>query len=116
MYQYRVERVTRLWAGDQLQVALDLGFHLKGRVNINLEGVECPEIGEFIDGIDVGLAARDFAMGWFREKAQPWTVITRSKVRGTENTWVATILDATGGNLSDALLSGGYARATATEV
>lgn len=116
MYQYRIERITRLWAGDRLQLKIDLGFHFSGKININLEGVECPEIGEFVDGMDVGLAAREFTMKWFSEKVQPWTVITRAKVRGSENTWEATILDATGGSLSDALLSGGYARTTTTEV
>lgn len=116
MYQYKIEQIIRLSAGDRMQVKVDLGFHIKARVNITLEGVQCPEIGEFIDSIDVGLVARDFTMKWLSEKVQPWTVITRQKIRGSENTWIATILDATGGNLSEALLSGGYARATATEV
>lgn len=109
MYQYRIERVTRIPAGDQLELVVDLGFHLTGKINIILEGVECAEIGEFMDGKDIGLAARDFVVQWFREKPQPWTVITRGKVRKTENTWVATILDSTGGALSDALVTGGYA-------
>jgi hypothetical protein len=112
MHQYRIERITRIRSGDQLQMIVDLGFNLTGKVNIVLEGVECPEIGEFVDGKDVGLAARDFVVTWFREKNPPWTVITRHKVRGTENTWVATILDAQGGALSDALLGGGHATAT----
>lgn len=109
MYQYRIERVTRISAGDQLELVVDLGFHLTGKINVILEGIECAEIGEFVDGKDVGLAARDFVVQWFREKAQPWTVITRNKVRKTENTWVATILDAQGGALSDALVSAGHA-------
>jgi hypothetical protein len=115
MYQYHIERITRIRGGDHLEVKVDLGFHIKSRINIILEGIECPEIGEFVDGKDVGLAARDFVVGWFQQKPQPWTVITRQKVRGTENTWTATILDATGGSLSDAILAGGHARATATE-
>lgn len=109
MYQYRVDRITRIPAGDRIEMIVDLGFHFSGKVNIVLEGIECPEIGEFVDGKDVGLAARDFVVTWFREKPQPWTVITRRKVRGTENTWVATILDAQGGALSDALVSAGHA-------
>lgn len=112
MHQYRIERITRIRAGDQIQMVVDLGFNLTGKVNIVLEGIECPEIGEFVDGKDVGLAARDFVVTWFREKHQPWTVITRQKVRGTENTWIATILDAQGGALSDALLGAGHATST----
>lgn len=112
MYQYRIERITRIRAGDQLEMIVDLGFHFTGKINVILEGVECPEIGEFIDGKDVGLAARDFVVTWFREKAQPWTVLTRRKVRGTENTWVATVLDAQGGALSDALIGAGHATGT----
>lgn len=109
MHTYRIDRVTRIRAGDRLELIVDLGFHFTGKINIILEGVECPEIGEFEGGKDVGLAARDFVVQWFREKAQPWTVITRRKVRGTENTWIATILDAQGGALSDALLGEGHA-------
>jgi endonuclease YncB( thermonuclease family) len=109
MYQYRVERVTRIPAGDQVDVIVDLGFHMSAKVHIILEGIECPEIGEFEDGRDVGLAARDFVVQWFREKPQPWTVISRKAVKGQRNTWVATILDSTGGSLSDALVSGGHA-------
>jgi hypothetical protein len=112
MHQYRIERITRIRSGDQLQMVVDLGFNFTGKVNIVLEGVECPEIGEFVEGKDVGLAARDFVVSWFREKPQPWTVITRHKVRGTENTWIATILDAQGGALSDALLGEGHATST----
>lgn len=112
MYQYRIDRVTRIRAGDRLEMIVDLGFNFSGKVNIILEGIECPEIGEFIEGKDVGLAARDYVVGWFREKPQPWTVITRRKVRGSENTWIATILDATGGSLSDALLGEGHATST----
>lgn len=109
MYQYRIERVTKIRAGDRLELIADLGFHMTGKINVVLEGIECPEIGEFVDGKDVGLAARDFVVSWFREKPQPWTVITRHKVRGTENTWVATILNAHGGALSDDLVAGGHA-------
>lgn len=114
MYQYRVERITRIGAGDKLQMVVDLGFHHTGRINVVLEGIECPEIGEFVDGVDVGLAARDFVVQWFREKPEPWTIITRRKVRGSENTWVATVLDAEGGALSDALLGAGHATSTET--
>lgn len=112
MFQYRIDRITRIRAGDRLEMTVDLGFHMTARINVLLEGVECPEIGEFVDGKDVGLAARDFVVQWFREKAQPWTAITRRKVRGTENTWIATVLDATGGALSDALVGAGHATST----
>lgn len=108
VYQYRVERITRIPSGDQLEMTVDLGFHFSGKINITLEGVECPEIGDFENGVDVGLAARDFVVGWFREKPQPWTVITRRAVKGQRNTWVATVLDSTGGSLSDALVSAGH--------
>jgi hypothetical protein len=108
MWQYKIDRVTRIGAGDRLTAVVDLGFHMTARINIILEGVECPEIGEFEDGKDVGLAARDFVVSWFREKPAPWTVITRQKVRGTENTWIATILDANGGALSDELVRSGH--------
>ncbi len=112
MYHYRIDRVTRIRSGDSLEITVDLGFYITGKINIVLEGIECPEIGEFVDGKDMGLAARDFVVEWFRENAQPWTVITRSKVRGSENTWVATILDTQGGSLSDALLGAGHATDT----
>lgn len=112
MHQYHIEAITRIRAGDSLEMTVDLGFHLTARINVLLEGIECPEIGEFVAGKDVGLAARDFVVQWFRDKPQPWTAITRRKVRGTENTWEATILDATGGALSDALVGEGHATST----
>jgi hypothetical protein len=109
MHQYRVERITRIPSGDRLEMIIDLGFHTTTKIGVMLENIECPDIGEFVDGKDIGLAARDFVVQWFREKPQPWTVITRRKVRGTENTWEATVLDATGGALSDALVSARHA-------
>jgi endonuclease YncB( thermonuclease family) len=112
MNQYRIDRITRIPSGDQLEMIADLGFYVTAKIKVVLEGIECPEIGEFVDGKDIGLVARDFVVTWFREKPQPWTVITRQKMRGTENTWVATILDAQGGALSDALLGAGHATST----
>lgn len=112
MNQYRIERITRIPAGDQLEMIVDLGFHQTTKIYVILENIECPEIGEFENGKDIGLAARDFVVNWFREKSQPWTVITRRSVKGLRNTWIATVLDSEGGALSDALLGGGHATTT----
>lgn len=112
MNQYKIDRVTRIPSGDRLEMIVDLGFFVTTKINVVLENAECPEIGEFEAGKDIGLAARDFVVQWFREKPQPWTVITRRAVKGQPNTWVATILDATGGALSDALVSAGHATNT----
>jgi hypothetical protein len=51
MYQYKVEKVTRLKGTNQVTAVLDLGFSIKMKVTFKLGRIEAPDF-DFTSDID----------------------------------------------------------------
>jgi hypothetical protein len=101
MYQYKVEKVTRLKGTNQVTAVLDLGFAIKMKVSFKLGRIEAPEF-DFNSDVDPEIQVRNFIFKWF--KAAPKPLYVQMDKNG-EGSYVAEVLDRDGRNLADSLSS-----------
>lgn len=99
MYQYKVERVTRLKGTNQVTAILDLGFSIKTKVSFKLGRIEAPEF-DFSSDVDPEVAVRNFIFQWFKASPKPLYV---HMDKNSEGTYVAEVLDNNGRVLADDL-------------
>ncbi len=98
MYQYTIEKVTRLANTDTVTAVLDLGFSIKTKVTFKLDRIEVPEL-DFTADKDPEVAIRSFIVRWFKTAPKPLYVQMRKE--GKE--YVGEILDKNGRNLANDL-------------
>ena len=99
MYQYRVERVTRLKGTNMVTAVLDLGFSIKMKVTFKLGRIETPDF-DFSSDIDPEVKVRNFIFKWFKTSPKPLYV---QMDKNEEGMYVAEVLDRDGRNLADDL-------------
>lgn len=103
MYQYRIEKVTRLKGTDQVSAVLDLGFSVKLKVTFKLGRIEAPELDfnsmNFGD-VDPETQIRNFIFQWIKTSPKPLYV---HMDKNSEGVYVAEVLDKNGRNLADDL-------------
>ena len=99
MYQYKVERVTRLKGTNVVTAVLDLGFSVKMKVTFKLGRIEAPDF-DFSSDIDPELKVRNFIFQWFKSAPKPLFV---QMEKNSEGGYVAEVLDRNGHNLADDL-------------
>jgi hypothetical protein len=99
MYQYKVERVTRLKGTNQVTAVLDLGFSVKMKVTFKLGRIEAPDF-DFSSDIDPEVQVRNFIFNWFKTSPKPFLV---QMDKNDDGVYVAEILDRDGRNLADEL-------------
>jgi hypothetical protein len=99
MYQYRVEKVTRLKGTNQVTAVLDLGFSIKMKVVFKLGRIEAPDF-DFSSDIDPEVKVRNFIFNWFKTAPKPLFV---QMDKNDDGVYVAEVLDRDGRNLSDDL-------------
>lgn len=100
MYQYRVEKVTRLKGTNQVTAVLDLGFSIKMKVQFKLGRIEAPEF-DFSSDVDPEVKVRNFIFKWFKSSPKPLYV----QMDKNDGVYVAEVLDRDGNNLADNLAS-----------
>jgi hypothetical protein len=99
MYQYKVERVTRLKGTNQVTAVLDLGFSVKMKVTFKLGRIEAPDF-DFSSDMDPEVQVRNFIFQWFKTSPKPLYV---QMDKNDDGVYVAEILDRDGRNLADDL-------------
>ena len=99
MYQYKVERVTRLKGTNVVTAVLDLGFSVKMKVTFKLGRIEAPDF-DFSSDIDPEVKVRNFIFQWFKSAPKPLYV---QMEKNSEGGYVAEVLDRNGQNLADDL-------------
>lgn len=99
MYQYKVERVTRLKGTNVVTAVLDLGFSVKMKVTFKLGRIEAPDF-DFSSDIDPEVKVRNFIFQWFKSAPKPLFV---QMEKNSEGGYVAEVLDRNGHNLADDL-------------
>jgi hypothetical protein len=116
MYQYRIERVTRLKGTDQVTAILDLGFSIKLKVTFKLGRIEAPELDfnsvSFGD-VDPETQIRNFIFQWFKTSPRPLYV---HMDKNGEGIYVAEVLDKDGRNLADNLANANTSDVEVTQV
>lgn len=113
MYMY-FAKILKVHDGDTFFAEVDLGFHVKKQMWLRLAGVDTPELST-----PEGKMAREFVVDWlFREKRtdMPQVVIETLRERdgdekSTFGRYVATVCDANGRSLADALTRAGHLKA-----
>lgn len=106
MYSYKIEHVQEVANGDEFRLIVDTGFHHSQTVRFWLDGVTTPRSGQFDrTGQDLGKAARDFTIQWFSQAERPWQLqVTKEDRRGGDPVYLASVFDAKGNSLGDALV------------
>jgi hypothetical protein len=99
MYQYKVERVTRLKGTNVVTAVLDLGFSVKMKVTFKLGRIEAPDF-DFSSDVDPEVKVRNFIFQWFKSAPKPLFV---QMEKNSEGGYVAEVLDRNGHNLADDL-------------
>ena len=99
MYQYKVEKVTRLKGTNQVTAVLDLGFSIKMKSTFKLGRIEAPDF-DFSSDIDPEVKVRNFIFQWFKSAPKPLYV---QMEKNSEGGYVAEVLDRNGQNLADDL-------------
>lgn len=116
MYQYRIERVTRLKGTDQVTAILDLGFSIRFKVTFKLGRIEAPELDfnsvSFGD-VDPETQIRNFIFQWLKTSPRPLYV---HMDKNSEGVYVAEVLDKNGRNLADDLSMANAPDAEVTQV
>lgn len=95
MYQYQINEVRQIVAGDTLVLDLDLGFRLTAQVEVSLSNAQTPKYGP------KGNQARTFTEKWLAEEHGPFAVQI-SKDR--KDNYEAQIFNAEGADLGDDLV------------
>lgn len=98
MYQYKIEKVTRLKGTNQVTAVLDLGFSIKMKVVFKLGRIEAPDF-DFTSDVDPEVKVRNFIFQWFKTAPKPFYV----QMDKNEDVYVAEVLDRDGRNLADDL-------------
>ena len=110
-YRYRAE-LDRVVDGDTLDVLIDLGFYIKIKERIRLEGVDTPEIyGVPQDSEEYrrGLEAKEYVERRLNENGNQMIIETRKM--GKWRRWLAKVyLPDTGRTLNEELIEKGLAR------
>ncbi|MCD6154498.1 MAG: thermonuclease family protein [Candidatus Verstraetearchaeota archaeon] len=110
-YRYRAE-LDRVVDGDTLDVVIDLGFYIKIKERIRLEGVDTPEIyGVPQDSEEYrrGLEAKEYVERRLNENGNQMIIETRKM--GKWRRWLAKVyLPDTGRTLNEELIEKGLAR------
>jgi len=110
-YRYRAE-LDRVVDGDTLDVLIDLGFYIKIKERIRLEGVDTPEIyGVPQDSEEYrrGLEAKEYVERRLVENRNQMIIETRKM--GKWRRWLAKVyLPDTGRTLNEELVEKGLAR------
>ena len=70
MYQYTIEKVTRMTGTDTVTAVLDLGFSVKTKVTFKLSRVETPEM-DFFSEKDPEFELRSQIVQWFKTAPKP---------------------------------------------
>ena len=99
MYQYKVEKVTRLKGTNQVTAVLDLGFSIKMKSTFKLGRIEAPDF-DFSSDVDPEVKVRNFIFQWFKSAPKPLYV---QMEKNSEGGYVAEVLDRNGQNLADDL-------------
>lgn len=100
MWQYKVEKVTRLKGTNQVTAVLDLGFSIKMKVAFKLGRIEAPDF-DFTSDMDPEVKVRNFIFNWFKSAPKPLYV----QMDKAEGVYVAEVLDRDGRNLADDLVT-----------
>lgn len=103
MYQYKIDRVTRLKGTDQVTAILDLGFSVKLKVTFKLCRIEAPELdfnSMSFGEVDPETQIRNFIFQWIKTSPKPLYV---HMDKTNEGVYVAELLDNNGRNLADDL-------------
>jgi len=110
-YRYRAE-LDRVVDGDTLDVVIDLGFYIRIKERISLEGVDTPEIyGVPQDSEEYrkGLEAKAYVEKRLAENGNQMIIETRKM--GKWRRWLAKVyLPDTGRTLNEELIEKGLAR------
>jgi len=110
-YRYRAE-LDRVVDGDTLDVVIDLGFYIKIKERIRLEGVDTPEIyGVPQDSEEYrrGLEAKEYVERRLNENGNQMIIETRKM--GKWRRWLAKVyLPDTGRTLNEELIEKRLAR------
>jgi endonuclease YncB( thermonuclease family) len=88
--------------GDTLDVDLDLGFTIRTRQRLRLNGLNSPE-----KNTPEGKAAKAWASEWFAEHGPELVVETHAREK--YGRWLATVTGADGACLNTDLLTSGHA-------
>jgi|SRR5690606_31229006 hypothetical protein len=99
MYQYKVEKVTRLQGTNVVTAVLDLGFSVKMKVSFKLGRIEAPEF-DFSSDVDPEVTVRNFIFQWFKTSPKPLYV---QMDKNEDGVYIAEVLDRDGHNLADDL-------------
>ncbi|RJS82847.1 hypothetical protein CW713_04690 [Methanophagales archaeon] len=110
-YRYRAE-LDRVVDGDTLDVVIDLGFYIRIKERIRLEGVDTPEIyGVPQDSEEYrrGLEAKEYVERRLAENGNQMIIETRKM--GKWRRWLAKVyLPDTGRTLNEELIEKGLAK------
>jgi len=98
MYQYTIDKVTRLSGTDVMTAVLDLGFSVKSKETFKLARVEAPETDFFYEG-DTEAELRSQIVNWVKNAAKPIHV----QMTKTGKDYVAELIDAKGRVMADTL-------------
>lgn len=98
MYQYTIDKVTRLAGTDTITAILDLGFSVKTKVTFKLSRVETPEM-DFFSETDPEFDLRTKIVQWFKTAPKP--LLVHMQKSGKE--YVGEVLDRNGRILADDL-------------
>ncbi len=98
MFQYTIDKVTRLSGTDTVTAVLDLGFSVKTKVTFKLSRVEAPEM-DFFSESDPEFDLRSRVVQWFKTAPKPLYV---NMVKSGKE-YVGEVLDKNGNVLADDL-------------
>jgi hypothetical protein len=101
LYQYRIQEVRQVLAGDTLVLVLDLGFRISYQVEVKLSNAETTQYGSKAAG------ARTFTEKWLDPEHGPFMVQTGTDRRGD---YYAQIFNASGDDLGDDLVTANLGR------
>jgi len=96
MYQYKIEKVTRLTNTDTVTAILDLGFGIKTKMTFKLSRIEVPELDLTSDS-DPEVALRGFIVQWLKTAPKPLYV----HMQKSGKDYVGEILDNNGNVLAE---------------
>jgi len=110
-YRYRAE-LNRVVDGDTLDVVIDLGFYIRMKERIRLEGVDTPEVygvPQDSEEYRMGLEAKEYVERRLAENGNQMIIETRKM--GKWRRWLAKVyLPDTGRTLNEELIEKGLAK------
>jgi micrococcal nuclease len=103
MYRYFAD-VLRIIDGDTMEVFLDVGFKMRKKAMIRLEGVDTAEtygVSHDSDEYRAGKEQEKFVREWVENSSQ---ISVRTKEKGKYGRWVATVTNESGESLNHMLI------------